>query len=160
MLITQTNLASTYRALGRNEETLRLRRDVYSGTLKLKGEQHSHTLHAANNYAFSLAQLKRSGEAKALLRRTIPVARRALGENNGLTLKMRWIYAKALYDDPAATLDDLRESVTTLEELERTARRVFGGEHPNAVGMGNALKRSRATLRARETQPPPPLGCA
>jgi len=30
----------------------------------------------------------------------------------------------------ATTLDDLREGVTTLEETERTARRVFGGAHP------------------------------
>ena len=37
-------------------------------------------------------------------------------------------YAKALYkDDKAATLDDLRDAVTTLEEMERTARRVLGG---------------------------------
>ena len=33
--------------------------------------------------------------------------------------------------DTGATLDDLREAVTTLEELERTARRVFGGAHPD-----------------------------
>ena len=33
-------------------------------------------------------------------------------------------FAKALYkDDEAATLDDLREAVTALEEMERTARR-------------------------------------
>ena len=70
------------------------------------------------------------------------------------------MYAKTIYMDAGATLDDLRESVTTLEELEQTARRVFGGAHPNAVGIGNALKRSRATLRARETQPPPPPGSA
>ena len=151
MLITQTNLASTYRALGRNEETLRLRRDVYSGTLKLKGEQHSHTLHAANNYAFSLAQLKRSGEAKALLRRQIPVARRVLGDSNGITLRMRWVYARALYEDPGATLGDLREAVTTLEDTERIARRVFGGAHPTTTGIEEYLGYARAALRARET---------
>ena len=34
-------------------------------------------------------------------------------------------FAKALYkDDKAATLDDLRDAVTTLEEMERTARPV------------------------------------
>ena len=32
-----------------------------------------------------------------------------------------------LYQDPAATLGDLREAVTTLEEIERIARRVLGG---------------------------------
>ena len=36
-------------------------------------------------------------------------------------------YAQALYKDPGATLDDLREAVAELEDTERTARRVLGG---------------------------------
>ena len=59
----------------------------------------------------------------------------------------------ALYEDAAATLDDLRESVTTFEEIERIARRVFGGAHPTTVGIGRDLRDARAALRARETQP-------
>ena len=51
--------------------------------------------------------------------------------------------------DPDAR-DDLREAVTTLEETERTARRVLGGAHPLIVEMEPALKNSRAALRARE----------
>ena len=64
------------------------------------------------------------------MRKTIPVARRALGASHETTLKMRWIYAKALYKDDGATLDDLREAVTTLVEIEPIARRVLGGAHP------------------------------
>ena len=52
--------------------------------------------------------------------------------------------------DSGATLDDLREAVETSEEIERTARRVFGGTHPTAKEMENVLKRARAALRARE----------
>ena len=54
-----------------------------------------------------------------------------------------------LYRDPAATLDDLREAVTILEETERTARRVLGGEHPLAIRIGTSLRNARAALRAR-----------
>ena len=61
-------------------------------------------------------------EAKTLLRKTMPVARRFLGENDVLTLRMRWNYARALYQDDGATLDDLREAVTTLEDTARTHR--------------------------------------
>ena len=43
---------------------------------------------------------------------------------------MGWVYARALYHDSTATLDDLREAVATLEESERIARRVLGGAHP------------------------------
>ena len=68
---------------------------------------------------------------------------------------MRKIYAKALYkDDGAATLDDLREAVRTLEETERTARRVFGSEHPLTEDIEDELQDAQAALRARETPPP------
>jgi hypothetical protein len=43
--------------------------------------------------------------------------------------------------------------VTTLEDVERIARRVFGGTHPSTVGIEAALRNVRAALRARETPP-------
>ena len=127
-----------------------MRRDIYSGRLKLSGEEHERTLRAASNYAASLARLRRDEEAKALLRKTIPVARRVLGDNNDTPLRMRWNYAGALYEDPNATLDDLREAVTTLEDAGRIARRVFGGAHPITAGIEEFLRNVRAAL-ARET---------
>ena len=59
--------------------------------------------------------------------------------------------AKALYRNDSATLDDLREAVTTLEETERTARRVLGRARPIVVAMEQSLRNARAALRARET---------
>jgi len=103
----------------------------------------------------SLKNLDRFEEAKSVLRRMTPVARRVLGEGHELTLKMRWIYADALWLDTGATLDDAREAVMTLEETERIARRVFGGAHPTTVGLEQNLEYSRAALRARETRPTP-----
>ena len=131
-----------------------LRRDVYSRRLKLLGEENEGTLRAANNYAFSLMELERFEEAKSLLRKTIPLARRVLGEGDRLTLKTTWTYAQALYRDEGATLDDLREAVTTLEDTARTARRVFGGANPITTGIERSLRKARAALRARETPPP------
>ena len=60
-------------------------------------------------------------------------------------------YGRALYEDAGATLDDLNEAVTTLEETERVAKRVLGGAHPDAAGIEFALRKARAALRARET---------
>ena len=68
---------------------------------------------------------------------------------------MRWSYAAALCDDTGATLDDLSEAVTTLEDTERIMRRVLGGAHPDAVGIEKALRGARAALRAGETPSPP-----
>ena len=62
----------------------------------------------------------------------------------------------ALYKDASASLDDLREAVTTLEDTERIARRVFGGAHPITKAVEVRLRESRAALSARETPSPPP----
>ena len=150
ILIAQGNLANTYNELGRLDEALRVRQEVYSGHLKLNGEENYDTLREAFNYAASLVLLKRFKEARALMRKTVPVARRVHGDNDRLTLKMRWNYAEARYQDPGATLDNLREAVSTLEDTERTARRVLGGAHPVTTWIGENLQAARPALRAHE----------
>ena len=110
-------------------------------------------MQAANNYASALHHLKRFDEAKGLTRKVIPVTRRVLGESNDLTLRMRLMDGVALYVDPAATLDDLREAVTTLEDAGRIARRVFSGAHPITEGIEGELRCARAALKAREAPP-------
>ena len=69
-------------------------------------------------------------------------------------LRIRWAYGLAIYRDLGATLNDLREAVTTLEDLERIARRVLGGAHPMTKTVGGTLREARAALRARATPPP------
>ena len=119
--------------------------------MKLDGEEHEITCIAANNYADTLVNLERFEEAKSLSRKIVPVTRRVLEKHDDLVLRMRWNYAKALYNDPGATLDDLREAVTTGENTERIARRILGGAHPNVGSMEESLQQARATLRRRET---------
>ena len=142
--------------LGREEEALSLNRDIYLGFLKLCGKEHERTLTAASNYADSLRVVRRFKEAKTLLRKTTPVARRVLGESNDLTLKLRYIYAAAVCNDGDATLNDIREAVTTVEDAGRIARRVFGSAHPTTRMIEESLQHSRAVLRARESPPSPP----
>ena len=100
-----------------------------------------------------LVSLKRYQEAKLLLHRQIPAARRVLGESHEATLRMRTNYARALCTNDDATLDDLHEAVTAVEGAASTARRVLGGAHPLTVSIGEALRDARAKLRARETPP-------
>ena len=64
-----------------------------------------------------------------------------------------WVYAESLCKDDGATLDDLREAVTTLEETSQTARRVFGGTHPLTSGIEGSLQEACAKFRARDTPP-------
>ena len=130
-----------------------MRQEVYSARLKLDGEENISTIRAANNCAASFNGLQRFEEAKSLLRKMMAVARRVFGESHDVMLKMRWNYGETLYKDPASTLDDLREAVTTLEDTARIARRVLGGAHPLVVEFERNLRDARAKLRARETSP-------
>ena len=150
-LALQHNLANSYCDLGLLEKGLSMRKVTYSETLKLLGKENEHTFLTANSYASSLLTSGRFEEVKSLLCDLMPLARRTLGEGHELTLKMRKAYARALYENKAATLDDLHEAVTTLEDSERTVRRVFGNAHPNTAGSEHSLRNARAALRARET---------
>ena len=66
-----------------------------------------------------------------------------------LVFESRRMYAKALYMDDAATLEDVREAVTTLEEIKPIAQRVLGGAYPTTTGIENNLRKARAKLRAQ-----------
>jgi hypothetical protein len=148
ILTVQTNLASTLYELGRHESSLSMYRDVHADCVRLLGEEHKSTIIASLGRVYPLISLQHFDQAKTFLRKTMPVAQRALGENDDITLSIRLKFAEALYKD--ATLADLREAVTTLEEIERTARRVFGGAHPTTVAIENELRDVRAALGSRE----------
>ena len=152
ILTVQGNLANTYQNQGRLDEALSMRRNMYSGRLKLDGEQDERSLIEANNYAALLNQLERFEEGKSSLRKMIPVAQRVLGEINDITVRMRWLYAEALYRDPAATLNDFREAVTTLEDTARIARRVLGPSHPTTEDIVRDLQLAQAALAARDVE--------
>ena len=151
ILAAQTNLANTYDQLGRHEDVLRIRRDAYTGFSRLYGEEHSLTILAALALAGCLFSINDFQETKSLLLRTIPVARRVLEEGDVLTLKLRSLYADALFADPGATLDDTREAVNTLEDTERTARRFLGSAHPDTAVIERHLRCAREILHERES---------
>ena len=65
-------------------------------------------------------------------------------------MRTRSVYAEALFYDSGATLDDLREAVTTLEDGERIARQLLGGTHPLTTGIEKSIQNVRAELAARD----------
>ena len=89
ILALQSILASTYQMVGRINDAMRLRQEVFSETLKLFGEEHSETLIEANNYVCLLIELNRFEEVKLLLRKPMPLAQRVFGDSHELTLRMR-----------------------------------------------------------------------
>ena len=82
-----------------------MRQEVYSGFLKLHGEENERTFQAALNYAISLGDLRRFEEAKSLLHKTVPVAQRVYSESHEITLKMRSVcYAFSRTTAPFSTI--------------------------------------------------------
>jgi hypothetical protein len=77
-----------------------------------------------------------------------------LGEGSELGLGMRTNYGRVLCQDDGATLDDVREAVSTLEETQRTARRVLGGSHPLVEKIASYLLAARTILATYKTPSP------
>ena len=66
----------------------------------------------------------------------------------------------ALYTDPSATLDDLREAVETLESVARVWTRVFGEAHPETPRVQSALATARKKLAHAHASAAPAAGSA
>ena len=63
-------------------------------------------------------------------------------------LELRVHLAIALFKGEVAPLEDLIEAKVILEDVVRTARRVFGGAHPFAGAIEHHLRDAQATLHA------------
>ena len=135
---TLSNLASTLSRVGRLDESLDLHRQIHA-SYKAETPTHSSII-AAQNLALSLSKKKRFDEARALLLETIPTARRALGDEDEITLRTEFYYAEMPLDyEEVASLDELRDSQLRLAKLDRTASRVLGPSHPIAMNIKIAL---------------------
>ena len=73
-------------------------------------------------------------------------------------MRRRRGYAQSLCKVDGATLADLREAVTTLEETARIARRVLGDAHPITEGIERHLRNARDALYARAALRTPKRG--
>ena len=116
-----------------------MEREVYSGRLKLLGEEHPRTLLTANNCANSLLILERFEEAKRLLRKVIPVAQRALGAEHEITLSIREDLSRAILDGDSSA-NEKRQALQRLEDTVAVMRRVLGPAHPDTVHAQGQLE--------------------
>jgi hypothetical protein len=130
ILVLQTNLACTYGELGQMEKALSMGRDIYAGRMKLNGEEHEQTLAAASNYALSLLDLRHFKEAKKVLRKVMPVARRVLGTEHHLTFSLREDLCRATLDGDSSA-NEKRDALKMLEDTLGVMRRVLGPQHPD-----------------------------
>ena len=101
ILISQNNLAICLSDLGRHDEVLVLKREIYAGFVAMCGESHHDTMGAGLNLAMSMNATGLNEEAKSFLHdRLLPMARRSVGADNQLTLMLGRILAVAHIDNP------------------------------------------------------------
>ncbi len=141
--VTKANMAVCYSNLRRHEEALTLRRELYARALAFRGPS-DEFFAMALNLALSLMHTRRLEEAKSFLREQLPAARRALGNDHRLVLKLRGVYAETSVHDQSSTRDNIDEAVSIMEVIQRS-QRVFGAAHPEA-------QHKRRILKALETQ--------
>ena len=150
MIDLQSYIASCCHELGRHEEAIIARRTVYEKRLAKYGYLHEDTIYAAANLAHSLVEDCWFAEAKMFLRDTISNAQNVLGNRHQTTIIMRRLSAKAAYIDPDASFGDVQEAVATLEDVCRTARQVFGKDHPYHLQSRRDLEQARKRLSYEE----------
>ena len=146
----QSNLANTYNQLGRFEEALRVRRDVYSGSLRLTSiDARQCTLVAALNLSTSLVNNRKFAEARAFMPDQLALAKRVFGSDHPTTLDFQWGYSRAFTLDRDASAEQLAEAVAILEKTLKTAQRVLGREHPGTCNYRRDLAATRGEFARR-----------
>ena len=151
ILSTQSNLANSYRMLGRYESALRIKREVYARKSALCGSLHESTLISAVNLASSLVDdLQQFDEAKVFLRDRVPEAVRSLGKDHYITFRLQRIHAQCLFQKNNVSGRDLKQAVATLEDLDRRCTRIYGAAHPQTYCTRICLERARAKLALAE----------
>ena len=68
-----------------------------------------------------------------------------------MTLCIRRNCAQAVYTDPKSTLADLRQAETTLKDVCRRTRRVFGASHPETAICERDMRRLKMILAERNS---------
>ena len=143
----QGNLANSYSALGRFEQSLNITRDIYAQSSELYGRDNTSTLVSAVNLACSLVEdLEQFDEARAFLQDRILEATRALGKDHDLTFRMQRMYAQCLYQNDGASREDVTAAIATLEELDRKLTRIYGASHPQTESTRDRLAEAREKL--------------
>ncbi len=132
IIMCKDNISTCYDNLGRYDEALALKRELYTSWLRLAGPKGVDTYRAALNLAIVLLRRpeENASEAKSFLGEVLPRAERALGPDHNHTLEMRVMLGDATHKAPDATLDDCREAEKNLQDVIRRYRRRFGDAHP------------------------------
>ena len=72
------------------------------------------------------------------------------GAEHEYMLQIRTLHARALCEDENASLDNLRQAVELLEDIESISSRVLGARHPDTAANRSMLSSAREKLAQAE----------
>ena len=130
-----SNVANCFAQLGREEEAQVIRRMVLAKERSFYGDGHLEPIMTAANIANAMVQCKKPSakkyaEIREFTREWVSIAQSSgLGDHH-ITNRIKEAHAYGIYRDPAASLDDVREGVTILEDVDRSYRQILGKDHP------------------------------
>ena len=146
----QSNLADCIDDLGRCDEALVLRREVYARQVATFGMPHKNTILEGYNLADSMIKLELYDESTTMVRdELLPAARRLLGPDHDLTISLNENLAKCIVmANSDYTRDDLLKADMILQDVVQRRRRVLGPAHPETLKAEDMLFTLREYLQA------------
>ena len=102
--------------------------------------------------AESLSKQERCSEARSPLRETIARARKSVGADSDVVLRLTSTLGNAICLDKASTVDDIAEAGRIFADNLREATRVYGKRHPTTTTLVTQLKGSEKLMAALRLQ--------
>ncbi len=152
LLATRDNIAICLAEQNRKDEALALHRDIFAETVDHFGTADIETLEAAHSLAFALVE---NGDHAECLQffidyHLLDLAMEHYGAEHNYMLQIRTLHARTLCEDENASLDNLRQAVELLEDIDSISSRVFGARHPDTAANGSMLRYAREKLAQAE----------
>jgi len=155
ILTAKTNIAACLTDLGRNDEAFEMKKFIYDRKKKLYGSSDMATLVSATHlYASWDTDDAYLVERQSFARKQSRVARRALGPDHEITLRLRSQYARSLLiRSSTPPRSDWLEAIEVAEDVVTTSRRVMGTSHPLTTHFQEMLERAKELVRIATSTP-------
>ena len=127
------NIACCLDELGRHDEALGMHRDVLDEMRSLLGNEDPGASKQAVSICIILSKLGRFTEMAEFVCSEAALARRTLGDDHEITLRLRYHYAQGRLDGVAPTgisVADWAEANAEIEDVYLRMKRLLGASHP------------------------------
>jgi len=146
----RTNLANCADVLGRYDELLALRREMYAESEAKHGGADQRTIDAALDVASALLRCDEPEDAQTFCRATLAKVKSGCPPRDARIVTLTCALAQTLYD-PAAEreylMSDVQEAETLLMEALQASRQAFGSAHTQTVRVRKELDAVNAARR-------------